>query len=1393
MIHKVQALAVGLLSAFSGFATIYSSSSSTAKINTQFVDGENLSSTMTIEYGSVTDEGCKITLNGTELLSSTNKHGSYVWQPRKTGVNTLVLSEGNVSTTSKVNVEKLSYAVPPTPNPPMSKVSTISITPTTRDFELGGGGGAIITSGSGTWTAAVSDPWITLNATSGSAGYPVAYTVSASTNVGQRVGYVYVSGYTHTVTQNGYEADVSPTQVECERDGVTNGKITLDTTGRWAWDAHPNVDWISVSPTHGVGSGTVTYQVAPYYDVSTRSGTITVGDKTVTVFQYGSRMKLSEYSSNQDYLTHVIPIVVDALAVTTWSVTPNASWISVVDGGNGRGGDTVSIAIGENPSYKARTGTVTIGTETFTVTQAGRTVLDFSVNPTTANASVTGGNGLLAVLATPDLPWTAASGANWLTLQNGTASGAGNGNIVFVASPNPTLSKRMGKITVTPASGSGLSAKTCTVTQPAAIASISSTGYEFEASGEATEVEVTVDDIVQWSISESLDWITIDGSTSRTGPGKVRISASANNTVYPKSGTVTIAGKKFSVSQKARGVQLEYDSIVFKTDGGFESFSVHPDGSVSWNAVASDPTWITVFGTTSGTGDAEVEYVISPYVGNGTPRTGWIEVGDQKVYIMQRSYDLDISPRAAQVNGNSGAGEIGVSAGVNDIWNAIVTEPWITIVTGYDAGTGNGTVRFTYTENNTGKTRTGKIIVAGEVYKLEQAARILVKVSASVDGHGSVSGAGSYTLGETATLTAVADDGYEFLYWTGDAGEKMQNPLVLTADVAKSVTAHFAALTPEFTSVESSTDGVLLKWNCLAWAKQYKIYRAPTGEMPSAALVTITADSSCTYLDESGELEQPYWYWVEAIGETDTTECKQAVSGAKQKPIVISAITYTNLRGATHTNPDSYEEGSSVAFTPPGAVTGYTFAGWTPAAITADMTGAITVSASWTANGYSVKYHANGGSGTMDDTAFTYDVEGRIGTNCFVRSGYVFAGWAMEEDGPAVYEAGQKVSNLTSNQNGVIELYAVWEVEVIAAPMVTPSDGTVFTTESCLVTLSCANEGAVIYYSTKGTPRQTAAYLYSGPFEITDTTTIKAIAVKGDAKSEYATVTITKRVLTLPEVIDATNLVVTTGGDASWIPVVDSAAKTAGECAVSGAMESADDANGNESWMEVSVDGPGTLTFWWKVDCEWADSGDCSWDRLMYFVDGADVDEDRIDGFVDWEQKTVTFTTPGTHSVRWVYHKDDYDEEDAVCADCGWVDGVVWTPSAVAATETTTTPVPVKYAWLEKYYAALSGASAPAYESKAFEKGANGLVVWESYVAGLDPTDEKSKFTASITMGSDGKPVITWIPDFSEASGAERRVYKTLGKAGIGDKDWTEVNDANRAGMRFFKVTVELP
>jgi len=1321
------------------------------------------------------------------VLLSSSSGGSYNWQPQTKGIHTLSLETSDYSITKSINVVELDFATVQPPNPPMEKDYNVSITPTTRSFGVNGGGNAILVSGSSaTWTAAVSDPWITLNATDGNVGYPVAYTVSANTNVEQRTGYVYVSGWVHTVTQDGVGGTISPENVTYEHQGGS-GTIEVSAANKMVWQARPHVDWLSVTPTSGSGEGSVTYQVAPYNEVATRQGTLTVAGNTFTVFQYGRRMKLDSYSTTQNYETHVIPITVNALAITQWNVTPNNSWISIVDAGNGQGGDLVTIAIAENPSYKARTGTVTIGTETFTVTQQGRptAALSFSVSPTASTASVEGANGTIAVTATPDLPWTATSGANWLTVYAASANGAGNGNVVYVASPNPTLSQRTGNITVTPESASGMAAKTHTVTQPAAQSALSSNGYEFKASGEPCSVEVSVANIVQWDIAESLDWITVNGSTSRTGPGTVVLQASANDTVYPRSGTVMIAGKAFRVSQKARGVELEYDTKLFGTDGGYESISIHPDGNVAWTAVASDTTWITIFQGDSGTGDGEILYIVAPYVGNGTARTGWITVGDKKVYITQRAYDLNISPNGSLVTGNNGAGEFGVSASIGDVWTAIVTEPWITLVSGYDSGAGSGTVRFLYTENTTGKTRTGKIIVAGEVYTLEQRARTMVPITATAEHGGHVSGGGSYDLGANVTLTALPDSGYKFAYWTGSI-ESMQNPLTFTADVAKSVTAVFQPMPIAFTSVESSEDGVSLAWNNLAWATSYRIYRGITS-VPSSAVVLaeLPNDGNCTYVDETGDVDVEYWYWIEAEGVSDDV-MSDPMTGRKEKPIVYSSITYENLRGAANQNPTTYQEGTLVTFENPGAVTGYTFAGWTPAQITPDMTGTQTVRAAWTANSYSIVYNANGGSGLTEATAAVYDSEATVAANGFVWVGHVFVGWATKPDGAVVYAAGQPVRNLTAQTSGVVTLYAVWEPLVVAAPTMTPPGGAMFTEGSCMVTLECATAGAAIYFSANGsTPRLTDVFRYTGPFAITDTATVKAVAVVDGVKSEYMTGTITKRVLTLAEATGAVDLVFTTGGDAVWVPIADVTAQS-GLSARSGEIgDSAQYGEYKTSWIETSVSGSGTLTFAWKVECEFDDSGDASWDHVVCIADGREVF--RMDGASGWESKEIEFANAGTHVVRWMFVKDDYNED--AFADHAWLSDVVWTPNGDAGVVVDAgdgKTVTVSQTWL-----------AEKTTRAATDVAANGRKVWECYVLGLDPEDAESEFKiTAFPMKADGAPDLekmTVSPaQFQWNVEGAHPVIK--GKASLGgSEEWQTVTDENKAAMRFFRVEVQLP
>ncbi len=67
-------------------------------------------------------------------------------------------------------------------------------------------------------------------------------------------------------------------------------------------------------------------------------------------------------------------------------------------------------------------------------------------------------------------------------------------------------------------------------------------------------------------------------------------------------------------------------------------------------------------------------------------------------------------------------------------------------------------------------------------------------------------------------------------------------------------------------------------------------------------------------------------------------------------------------------------------------------------------------------------------------------------------------------------------------------------VQTVANPVFTPAAGTYDAVQS--VTIACATEGAKIYYTTNLSTPTVASTLYTGPITVSETTTIKAIAVK---------------------------------------------------------------------------------------------------------------------------------------------------------------------------------------------------------------------------------------------------------------------------------------------------------
>ncbi len=118
--------------------------------------------------------------------------------------------------------------------------------------------------------------------------------------------------------------------------------------------------------------------------------------------------------------------------------------------------------------------------------------------------------------------------------------------------------------------------------------------------------------------------------------------------------------------------------------------------------------------------------------------------------------------------------------------------------------------------------------------------------------------------------------------------------------------------------------------------------------------------------------------------------------------------------------------------------------------------------------------------------------------------------------------------------------------------------------------------------------------------------------------------------------------------------------------------------------------------------------------------------------------------------------------------------------------------------WFEKY-PALGGTTPEEWQKIAEEAGvktdASGvaLPVWHDYVAGTDPTDAASRFTAGVAF-EDGKPVVSWSPALNGEGVREGvRTYRVWGKANLTDATWSEVAPDGESDYRFFRVTVEMP
>ena len=105
----------------------------------------------------------------------------------------------------------------------------------------------------------------------------------------------------------------------------------------------------------------------------------------------------------------------------------------------------------------------------------------------------------------------------------------------------------------------------------------------------------------------------------------------------------------------------------------------------------------------------------------------------------------------------------------------------------------------------------------------------------------------------------------------------------------------------------------------------------------------------------------------------------------------------------------------------------------------------------------------------------------------------------------------------TNIENQTIAFYKRVLKNAVARPVYSPVGGTYYGPQN--VTITSETEGAIIYYTTDGSTPTTSSTVYSNAIPVTETTTIKAIAVKeGLNNSEVASATYTIQALVDPTV-----------------------------------------------------------------------------------------------------------------------------------------------------------------------------------------------------------------------------------------------------------------------------------
>jgi len=244
---------------------------------------------------------------------------------------------------------------------------------------------------------------------------------------------------------------LNPTSQNIDSPGGS-ANVAVTANAGCSWSATSNASWIH-SAASGNGNGTALYTVDQNSGAA-RSGTLAIGGHLLTInqasgcsFSINPTVKNAVAGPDNGFVT-----VTSSGGDCPWTATSNVAWIQIAGASqgvlSGIGNGVVNYNVAPN-SGPARTGTLTIAGQIFTVLQNPGGVCSYSISPISQGFGPGSGSGQFSITAPFGCNWTATSNnPSFVTITSG-ATGSGNGTVNYSVGANVSGSPRSGTITVT--------------------------------------------------------------------------------------------------------------------------------------------------------------------------------------------------------------------------------------------------------------------------------------------------------------------------------------------------------------------------------------------------------------------------------------------------------------------------------------------------------------------------------------------------------------------------------------------------------------------------------------------------------------------------------------------------------------------------------------------------------------------------------------------------------------------------------------------------------------------------------------------------------------------------------------------------------------------------------